>query len=246
MKKFLLGFIVILSFAIPAMAQVQLPPVDSNDDPRGPMLLHETQVRKMLTKQGLDSVIVDEVIKSLKEAPGSQGGELALAGALTSSGWNGSFFVDNDNWNFDGNMFYRGNLLRVPKLFDVYYWDGGFKATLEYKWVWIFLPKGTNMKDLDGAVFGGAVFGRGLALGTGLHPSNPVYVEGGWVKNQDGLGGSAYILSVGAGLIGYGWSSGTKKIHVGGRDIKKWVSLPLMVTFPKLAFRQKVLLPDGY
>lgn len=213
--------------------------------------LTERQLADVLDAQGVDSLVINKVVNDLKQRPmgTSDSGQLTeaiplkIGGVLTTSGLNAAFFVDNNLWSFDGVVNYGGTLMSIPHLFTINYFDGGFKTALEYKKVWVFVPTGVKLSALDGKVFGGPVFGRGLALGTSFHPKSPFYIQGGWVTDEFGVG-SVYILTLGAGFVGYEWSSGTKTVKVLGKEIDKWVSLPIMVTFPKLEFKQNVLLPE--
>ena len=260
MKYFLL-LICLLSLQYPLFA---------DDDPTGP--LRETDIRQMLSWQGLNADSIDQIIALLKNNPldgSGEQGELKLSAALFSHGLNGAFFIDNDNWNMNAVFSYENQMVEVKNFFDVYYYNGGLNLELVYKWFWVFIPENININDLDGTIFGGKVVGRGLALGLPLQfginsrtlPFDIAF-EGGWVAHNSI--GSAFILTakigltVGEYLTSFGGRLVKKKrkklpkeganITIGRNNRYKHIGTGLIVgspsiTFPKLVFRQKKILP---
>ena len=55
---------------------------------------------------------------------------------------------------------------------------------LNYKWFWIFIPQNISLEFLDGAVLGGKIFGRGLALAWRF----PLNKYGAFTALEGGLG----------------------------------------------------------
>lgn len=214
------------------------------DDAAG-STLRESDLRQLLKAQGLDIHTQDQIISSLKSNPEAvdENSELALGGVLTTNGGNMAFFVDNDNWHLDGILKVNGQLAKVPQLFDMYYYNGGLKINIEYRWTWVFLPKGVNLNRLDGASFGGLVFGRGLAVATNFLTGLPVSVEAGWVNSDDVILDNAFILSITAGV---GSDKGSKYISAkttSGSQVST-KKAAVSISFPKIVLSQKRLLPQ--
>ena len=119
------------------------------DDPVGP--IGEGQVQQMLASQGLDKTAISAIVETLKtqnpdnklkrsvngvETPPS----LELGGVLFTHGLNGALFKDTDDWNFSAAINYNGRLVQIKDLYEIHYKNGGLKAEIVYKWMWIFLP----------------------------------------------------------------------------------------------------------
>ena len=240
-----------------------------SDHPIGP--LREVDVQRALRTQGLNEDFTNQIIALLKSNPlnDSEQSELRLSAALFSHGINGAFFVDNDNWNLDAVINYRDQLVRVGNLFDVHYYNGGLNIELVYKWLWIFIPENVDINYLDGAVFGGEILGRGLAL---TLPFNAIFnghgrglsvgIEGGWVYSE--TVGNVFIVAAKAGFSyeSYATHFGRrmKRIEIPKKKLKPGISIEiskthrysgtgvimnrLNITFPKLVFRQKKILPS--
>lgn len=181
----------------------------------------------MLKTQGLKTDVIDSILSSLGSS------ETELSKILFTNGLNGSFFVDNDTWYLNGIIIHNGEAVQINQLFQVDYWNGGLNSELVYKWFWIFVPKGTSIENLDGAEFGGEIFGRGLALSTNFVAGSPIAIEGGWLQRKNGVG-NIFVVAVKAGL-----SSGSL-IYKNANKLS--TGFP-SITFPKMVFRQNVVMP---
>jgi hypothetical protein len=215
----------------------------SADDPIGP--LDESSVRSMLTQQGLDNDATSQIIAALKNDPENKSKEdLKLSTVLFTHGGNMALWVDNDSWNFDAAINYKGQTATVKELYEVYYWNGGLKSEISYKWMWVFIPKETSLRNLDGATFGGKILGRGIAMSTSIFAKSPVAIEAGWVARQGGIGNIFIVAAkVGWGMVG-GLSYMTKiQSSKSGITVTKGANIGWPAfSFPKLEFKQKKVL----
>lgn len=238
--KLLAQFISIITFGICLATRA----LNAADDPVGP--LSEANVRQMLEAQGLTIEAINQVIEALKTNDKTK--SLELDTVLFSHGGNMAFFVDNDSWNFSAAVKYKDRVSQIKDLFEVYYWNGGLKIEIVYKWMWIFVPRGTTLHQLDGATFGGKIAGRGLALSTSFVDKSPVMLEGGWTSRENGIG-NVFILAAkvgagGGGMIKVTTSSTSNANGRAGNQKNSTLKVGWPeIMFPKLEFKQKVVLP---
>jgi len=208
------------------------------DDDIGP--LNEADVRQMLSLQGVDATASAAIISALKSGPEAKGeSDLQLSTVLFTHGGNMSFFVDNDSWNFDAAIKYQGKVSKVRELYEVYYWNGGLTMEIVYKWMWVFIPKGTTLSSLDSAVYGGKVLGRGIAVSSTIFGKSPVGIEAGWVGRQGGMG-NVFIVAAKVGVVAGNFNV-VAKAKAGSSTGKLQLGWPAIM-FPKLEFRQKKVL----
>ena len=158
-------------------------------------VLNQEDIRKTLLEQGVGTEMVDKVIATLRDQTEE---ELQLSAIITLRGINGGLFVDNDHWNTQVTLVQGGEKVNLWDAFGVHYYNGGLSAEFGFKWIWIFLPHNTPLSSLDGAVFGGPVWGRGLSLGVRFL----LGIRGGWMHrlNRPGYEPSAFIVSAGIGV----------------------------------------------
>jgi hypothetical protein len=203
--------------------------------------MKESQIREVLTNQRVPNEIIDQLIVALNAGPDGKGGSAEIGAALFTSGWNGAFFVDNNWWQFDAVVNNGHSLVKIPELYNVDYFNGGLNVELSYKFTWIFLPAGTSLSSLDGAEFGGPVFGRGLEVRSTLMVGNPFFGQFGWVQRTDGMPGNAFIVSGGIEtLTAFAFVTPANRAQLG-----KIIRVP-QITFPSLTFRQRKVLPPNF
>jgi hypothetical protein len=244
--KMFKNFKILLGFSVAALSLASHVALAAND-PTGP--LAESDVRAMLSRQGLDTTASDQIIAALKQVPGAKSSsEIKLSTVLFSHGPNMAFFIDNDNWNFDAAVKYNNKISKIKDLYDVYYYNGGYKSEWVYKWMWVFIPANTTLESLDGAVYGGKVLGRGIAVSSALGTGWARYVglEAGWVASNKGLG-NIFIVAAKVGMTG-GAVITTKQqfnLQIGNQKVAGALSVISRVPnimFPRLEFTQKKVL----
>ncbi|MGE4233840.1 MAG: hypothetical protein AB7F43_10965 [Bacteriovoracia bacterium] len=153
--------------------------------------MNADDIRQFMEDQNYDKEQTEAVIGSMKEQ--LKGAPIEISGALSTNGINGSFFVDTDDWSFD--LTYKdpttGRLVKKSNAVELTFYNGGIKFGLEYKWPFIFLPAGTSVQDLEGAVFG-----RGIGIEL---PLGVVGLDGAFMPGQN-RPGTAFIFSPNIGL----------------------------------------------
>ena len=114
--------------------------------------------------------------------------KLRIAGVLTGSRFNYSLFKDRKIWFFNASFIPDDtkDVVNVPKLYQVEFFNGGFKLELGYRWVFLFVPTNIDIEQLDGTTFG-----RGLAV-TNLIP----FVDVGWMPGNEIPGHMFYISPI--------------------------------------------------
>lgn len=123
--------------------------------------------------------------------------KIPISGYIFAHGMNVALFVDHDSWNFDATIRNPGSddLVDIPELFVCDFHNGGLKAELAYKWMFTFIPRGANVQDLDGGVYG---------RGFGAVAEALLGLEGSWIpaKNRShDMFHVAVKLGFGAGFV---------------------------------------------
>ncbi|MEK7390416.1 MAG: hypothetical protein AAB036_12050 [Elusimicrobiota bacterium] len=158
--------------------------------------MSESEILAVLQGQGLDEKTSREIVAALRAQ--SPDRPLAISGMLYSSGINGAFFVDTDDWSFDASFKDEktGKLVKVPGLYNVTFNDGGVKIEVVYKWIFVFLTSDMTVHTLDKAVFGR---GLGLTIG-GLGPM--IDIEAMFASNRPGFAiVAAPKIGIGGGVM---------------------------------------------
>lgn len=141
-----------------------------------------------LTKQQAQSLIgnLTQQLEATSDQP------LSIQGVLHSSGFNGAFYIDQDEWIFDSSLRLpnQDQITKVPNVFSVQLDNSGLKVEYVYKWIFIFIPSDTSLELLDGAIFGQ---GLGLSLD---------YYLGGEAAILQGLNrsGNIYLMAISTGF----------------------------------------------
>ncbi len=166
--------------------------------------LSEEQIRKEITRQiekynlAVSEAEVEGIIESLYEGYNADRSDrLPINGVLSTHGLSAALLTDTDVWKLDGSIVSEaGQLINIDNLFEIYYQNGGLKAEIAYKYMFIFIPDSvTTAEALDGAVYGGFMnsFGIDFELGLGL--------ELGWL-NSVNRPGQVFVVGVKVGVGG--------------------------------------------
>ena len=118
--------------------------------------LSKNDVRKILfSAQGLTGAKAEAIITRMEETYGTvDGTQLKISALLHGSRSNLiGIFKDRKRWDFDVTFVPRGSResVTVPGLVSAEVFKGGLKAYYAaYDWMWIALPNGMSIEDLDG------------------------------------------------------------------------------------------------
>ncbi|WP_413290993.1 hypothetical protein [Bdellovibrio sp. HCB337] len=139
----------------------------------------EKLTESILKNTSLKPEQVEELIKTLQTQFDVKPDQvIPIKGYLYASGINGALFVDHDTWYFDATLKVPGSeeLIDIRELFLCDFHNGGLKIEVAYKWMFTFIPKGVNVDQLHGAVYG-----RGI----GLVAETFLGLEGSWMPAQN-------------------------------------------------------------
>lgn len=154
------------------------------------------EVRSVLLNQNLSVEEADKVIGALKETFGDESGEemIAISGVIYSRGFNFGLIFDSDNWYMDATFISpeTNQLVGVNDLFKVRFKNGGIKFDLSYKWMFIFVPSGVDIRTLDRSVYGRGV---GVTLNVAFG------VDAAWMPGKNSPG-SLFLIAPKVGLGG--------------------------------------------
>lgn len=172
---------------------------DETPDESRPTLSAE-DVAIVLRRQGLDEAEIEGVIDTINNTMADGSEPIEVRGILTTSGFNGGFFIDSDNWDFAASFRQDGELVTIPDLFDGYLENGGLALAFQWKYMVVLITGEMTMGKLDGAVYG-----RGLSL-AGTIPAYPMGLEIAWLPGNDANATSqAFLISP-----SLGWTEGLR------------------------------------
>lgn len=119
--------------------------------------LSKDNVRSILrSANGISAAKAEAIINKMEQEYGStaDGTQLKISALLHGSRSNSfGIFKDRKMWNFDVTFTPQGTqeVITVPNLVKAEVFKGGFKSYVAaYDWMWIALPNGMTVEDLDG------------------------------------------------------------------------------------------------
>lgn len=195
MKKF--SQFILFAFFFMALALVAVP-AHAADFSSDEGISEQDLKASIVRNSSLSAAQVDSLIAILQKQLGVEAGQkIPIEGFLYTHGMNGAFFVDHDTWKFDATIRAPNSneLVDIPNLFICDFKNGGLKAELAYKWMFTFIPRGANVEDLDGGIYGrgiGVVFDAFFG------------VEASWMPAENRSHDMLHIaakLGFGAGLV---------------------------------------------
>ena len=153
----LLGLFVASSLILPSSSKALTSAFEEDEG------ISETSLRESIQKNSsLTTAQIDALIAGLRKQLGVESGQkIPIQGYLYTHGMNVALFVDHDAWTFDATLRTPGSeqLVDIPDLFICDFKNGGLKAEVAYKWMFTFIPRGANVDDIDGGVYGRGVGG---------------------------------------------------------------------------------------
>lgn len=194
--------------------------------------MSKDDLNEILSVSDLSNGEISNIIDKLSNVYGDgKFGNLKIAGALTTCGFNGSFFIDNDTWDMsilikDPNT---NKIIEIEDIITAHIWQGGLvKLGFGYECTWVFLPAEAKLSQLVNVTYGdedgdtalGKMFGTddgGRGIGFNLTGIVGIHIAS--ISAQKGSGGVAGNLIIVSPRIG-------PKISIGP-------------TFPKIAFKMK-------
>ena len=131
------------------------------------------QERTNLTKEQVE-IFLDKLSQEFNVDSGES---IPISGFLFTRGMNAALFLDTDEWLMSATVFdpNTSQLIDIPDLYSVHFYNGGLKLELAYKWMFTFIPSNTSVHQLDGRVYG-----RGL----GGTMECFVGLEGSWMPDS--------------------------------------------------------------
>lgn len=163
----------ILSFLITLTTIV--PPALASDDG-----MSEAELRASISKNTkLSQPQIDSLVALLQKQFHLQPEQnIPIQGYIYAHGMNVALLVDHDEWTFDATIRHpqTNDLVDIPELFNCDFHNGGLKAELAYKWMFTFIPRGANVQDLDGGIYG---------RGVGLVAEAALGLEGSWMPAKN-------------------------------------------------------------
>ncbi|MDD9952232.1 MAG: hypothetical protein OXT67_11780 [Zetaproteobacteria bacterium] len=160
----------------------------ATDHPQHPGHFSKQELTQMLQQDPhLKPDKVQRMVNAVANKLGTDGqGRLRLKGVLRGRGLHGALFRDSRTWAFDGSYIAADTrqLVRHKNLYYAKFKNSGLKLELGYKWIYLFVPDGLDVRELDQAVFG-----HGVATSLSfIYTAVPLSLEAGWMpgKNRSG------------------------------------------------------------